>query len=67
MIGDVTFDLATISNLTVIGFGTAAEAMAQGGEAVLGDRITAGCGVTKCGHAFADQGCAVLCSCRYDL
>jgi glycerate 2-kinase len=51
-IGDATFDLATVGNLYVIGFGKAAAAMAQGVEAVLGDRLTAGCVVTKYGHAL---------------
>ena len=51
-IGDATFDLAAMRNIYVIGFGKAAAAMAQGVEAVLGDRITAGVVVTKYGHAL---------------
>jgi len=52
IIGDATFDLASIRHLYVVGFGKAAAPMAQGVEAILGDRLTAGCVVTKYGHAM---------------
>lgn len=59
IIGDATVDLASIGNVYVIGFGKAAAAMAQGVEAVLGDRLTAGCVVTKYGHALPTARIAV--------
>jgi glycerate 2-kinase len=59
VIGDATFDLAAVGNLYVIGFGKAAAAMAQGVEAVLGDRLTVGCVVTKYGHALPTARIAV--------
>lgn len=52
-VAGITIALDTIRNVSVIGFGKAAAVMAQGVEAVLGDRITRGIVVTKYEHALS--------------
>jgi glycerate 2-kinase len=59
-VAGVTFDLAAVRNLYVVGFGKAAATMAQAVETVLGDRITAGVVVTKYGHTLPTRAVTVL-------
>ena len=54
-ISDYTFELNTIKNVYVVGFGKASAAMSQALEAVLGARITGGCIITKYGHSAPQQ------------
>jgi glycerate 2-kinase len=58
-VGATHVDLSAVRNVYVIGFGKAAATMAQGVEAVLGDRITAGAVVTKYGHTVPTRRVAV--------
>ena len=55
-----SYDLATVQNLYVIGFGKAAATMARSAEDAFGDAITAGIVVTKYGHHDATRRIEVL-------
>jgi glycerate 2-kinase len=51
IIDSITFDLASIKNIFVVGAGKASAAMAQTIESILGSRITAGHIITKYEHS----------------
>jgi len=48
---DISFDLSSIKNIYVVGFGKASAAMSQVLESILDKKITGGCVITKYGHS----------------
>jgi len=51
----ISFDLATVKNIYVVGFGKASAAMSQALESILGKKITRGCVITKYGHSIPQE------------
>ena len=51
----ISFDLTTLKNIYVVGFGKASAAMSQSLESILDTRITGGCVITKYGHSVPQK------------
>ena len=54
-ISGISFDLAAINNIFVIGFGKASAAMSNALESVLDSKIAGGCVITKYGHTVCQK------------
>ena len=54
-ISGISFELAAIKNIYVVGFGKASATMSQALESILGSKINGGCVITKYGHSVAQK------------